>query len=655
MDTARSHYDVIVVGAGPAGIFAALELVRRNGAQVLVVERGPDIGRRGCPARKTGVCAGCEPCDITCGWGGAGAFSDGKLTLTPDVGGWLDRFVGRERLTELIGYVDGIWREYGAPEEVHGGGKKFDKFRREALLHGMTLVESPVRHMGTERSYDILTRMRAELESKVEVLTRSRVDKILAEKPAGESELRATGVVLEDGTRLTADAVIAAPGRDGAAWLMEECKRLHIAMRTNPVDIGVRVEVSAAIMEPLTTALYESKLIYYTPRFDDPVRTFCMNPYGAVSLENYGDVVTVNGHSYADFKTDRTNFALLVSTDFTEPFDDPIAYGKSIARLANLLGEDIIVQRLGDLHQGHRSTMDRIRRGTVQPTLQGATAGDLAFVLPYRHLTDILEMLEAMDKIAPGVNGRDTLLYGVEVKFYSARPELDDGLQTPVKNLYAVGDGAGITRGLIQASAAGVIAARSILGIDGDGAADETAAECGQTAAAGTPPVAQTRRRPRSTCGCGAARSLGAGASSRGDLSGDRSPRAAPRPPARPGSCSTRRSTRCASSLRSRTTAARLGRRRSAPADGEARVQPHHARALDELVGQIDHLRLVRLVRRRGRRAARAGARPRRRAGSPDAPAGRPRRRRAAAAPGRCRGAAPRRSRAEPPGAGGAR
>ena len=404
------------------------------------------------------------------------------------------------------------------PEEVHGGGKKFEKFRKEALLHGMTLVESPVRHMGTERSYDILTRMRAELETRVEVLTRSRVDRILAEKPAGESELRATGVVLEDGTRLTSDAVIAAPGRDGAAWLMEECKRLHIAMRTNPVDIGVRVEVSAAVMEPLTTALYESKLIYYTPRFDDPVRTFCMNPYGAVSLENYGDVVTVNGHSYADFKTDRTNFALLVSTDFTEPFDDPIAYGKSIARLANVLGEDIIVQRLGDLHQGHRSTMDRIRRGTVQPTLQGATAGDLAFVLPYRHLTDILEMLEAMDKIAPGVNGRDTLLYGVEVKFYSARPELDDGLQTPVKNLYAIGDGAGITRGLIQASAAGVIAARSILGIEVDGAAAQE------------PRPAQTRpcrrssrpgRRPAGDPAPGAARH------------GPRGP-AAPPPPAGP-------------------------------------------------------------------------------------------------------------------------
>ena len=463
MDAARTDFDVIIVGAGPAGIFSALELVRRDGLSVALVERGPDISRRTCPARATGVCNSCEPCDITCGWGGAGAFSDGKLTLTTDVGGWLDDFVAKDRLRELVEYVDGIWLEYGATTEVHGGGKKADEIRRQALLHGMTLVAAPVRHMGTERSYDILTRMREELEERIAVRTGVKVERILTEKTAGESELRATGVLLDDGGKLTADAVIVAPGREGASWLVDECKRLRIKLRTNPVDIGVRVETPAAIMEPLTTALYESKLIYYTPSFDDPVRTFCMNPYGEVSLENYGDVVTVNGHSYAAAKTDRTNFALLVSTDFTEPFDDPIAYGKSIARLANLLGEDIIVQRLGDLQQGHRSTAERIRRGTVQPTLKGASPGDLSFVLPYRHLRDILDMLEVMDKLAPGVNGRDTLLYGVEVKFYSARPELDEGLQTPVKNLFAVGDGAGITRGLVQASAAGVIAARSIL------------------------------------------------------------------------------------------------------------------------------------------------------------------------------------------------
>ena len=473
------HYDVIIIGAGPAGIFAALEFARRDGLRVLLVERGPDIDRRSCPARTTGVCAGCSPCGITCGWGGAGAFSDGKLTLSPDVGGWLGEFVPPERLVELIDYVDGVWLEYGATHEVHGGGKKVDDIRREALKHGMTLVDSPVRHMGTERAYEILTAMRRELETRVEVRTGVKAERILTDaagsSPAGDDGpgvRHVTGVLLDDGSEIDAGAVIVAPGREGARWLVEECRRLGIALRTNPVDIGVRVEVPAAIMEPLTSALYESKLVYYAPTFDDPVRTFCMNPHGEVSLENYGDVVTVNGHSYADIKTDRTNFALLVSTDFTEPFDDPLAYGTSIARLANLLGEDIIVQRLGDLQQGHRSTAERIQRGTVEPSLRGATPGDLSFILPYRHLRDILEMLGAMDALAPGVNARDTLLYGVEVKFYSARPELDQTLQTPVRGLFAVGDGAGITRGLVQASAAGIIAARAVLGDSDPGALD---------------------------------------------------------------------------------------------------------------------------------------------------------------------------------------
>ncbi len=462
MDAARDHHDVIVVGAGPAGIFAALELVRHGAVRVLLVEQGPDIARRRCPARTTGICSGCSPCDITCGWGGAGAFSDGKLTLSPEVGGWLDQFVSRARLRELISYVDDIWLQHGAPTEIHGGGPEVEEIRQRAAAWRMTLVASPVRHMGTERSYDILTRLRDELEPSISVRTGARAERILTSETS-TGRRRVTGIALADGNRPSADAVVVAPGREGTGWLVGECRRLGIRVRSNPVDIGARIEVPATVMEPLTTALYESKLVYRTPTFNDPVRTFCMNPYGAVSLENYGDVVTVNGHSYAADKTDRTNFALLVSTQFTEPFNDPIAYGKSIARLANLLGEQIIVQRLGDLHKGRRSTTDRMARGAVQPTLSGATAGDLAFVLPYRHLRGILDMLAAMDHLVPGVNGADTLLYGVEVKFYSARPELDEGLQTPIQNLYAVGDGAGITRGLVQASVAGVIAARSIL------------------------------------------------------------------------------------------------------------------------------------------------------------------------------------------------
>ncbi len=458
MDSTGRHYDCVIAGAGPAGIFAALELVRRNGSSVLLLEQGPDIDKRVCPARVTGVCSNCSPCDVTCGWGGAGTFSDGKLTLSPEVGGWLGEFIGDDALADLVHYVDDIWIDFGAPAEVHGAmSPAVEAIRRQALVHGMTLVASPVRHMGSDRAADILRAMRADLEPRIAVRTRTMVESITVENGV------ATGVACTDGSRFSADAVILAPGRQGASWLVDECRRLGVSVRTNPVDIGVRVEVPAVVMEPLTSVLYESKLIYYAHTFDDPVRTFCMNPHGVVSVENYGDVVTVNGHSYADRKTEYTNFALLVSTDFTQPFDDPITYGKSIARLANLLGEDIIVQRLGDLLAGHRSTADRLRRSTVQPTLTGATPGDLSFVLPYRHLRDILDMLEALDELAPGVNARDTLLYGVEVKFYSARPQLDQGLQTEVENLYAIGDGAGVTRGLVQASASGVLAARSIL------------------------------------------------------------------------------------------------------------------------------------------------------------------------------------------------
>ena len=355
MDTTRSHYDCLIAGAGPAGIFAALELVRRNGSSVLLLEQGPDIDRRTCPARTTGVCANCSPCDVTCGWGGAGAFSDGKLTLSPEVGGWLGEFVPADTLTALVSYVDDVWLEYGAPREVHGAmSPSVEAIRRQALVHGMTLITSPVRHMGSDRAADILRAMRADLEPRVAVRTGTTVESITVRDGV------ATGVTCTDGSSYSADAVVVAPGRQGASWLVDECHRLGIAVRTNPVDIGVRAEVPAVVMEPLTSVLYESKLVSYARTFDDPVRTFCMNPHGVVSVENYGDVVTVNGHSYADRKTEYTNFALLVSTDFTQPFDDPITYGKSIARLANLLGDDIIVQRLGDLLSGHRSTAERL-------------------------------------------------------------------------------------------------------------------------------------------------------------------------------------------------------------------------------------------------------------------------------------------------------
>ncbi|MEW6019300.1 MAG: FAD-dependent protein, partial [Pseudomonadota bacterium] len=402
---------------------------------------------------------GCKPCSITCGWGGAGAFSDGKLTLSPDVGGWLADYVGRHGLEELIAYVDGIYVEYGAPPHIHGTDHdRVEQIAQQAMQVGLKLINAPIRHMGTDRCPQVLQAMRDALEGTVEVATRVTVEKLLIE----DSD-RVRGVLLKDGREIGARAVIVAPGREGSAWLMEEAREHGIPMMNNAVDIGLRVEVPAIVMAPLTDALYESKLVHYSKSFEDEVRTFCMNPNGYVSKEAYGEVITVNGHSYSDRQSGNTNFALLVSTRFTEPFREPLLYGRSIARLANLLGGDILVQRLGDLQIGQRTTPERLERSTVRPTLRKATPGDLSFVLPYRHLRDIMDMLEAMDKLVPGVNSRDTLLYGVEVKFYSARLKLSDELETKVANLYAVGDGAGVTRGLIQASASGVVAARAAI------------------------------------------------------------------------------------------------------------------------------------------------------------------------------------------------
>src|SRR5574340_235338 len=452
-------YDAVIIGAGPAGIFAAIEMVRaRPDLRILLIERGKPIEQRACPARRTS-CVSCPTCAIMTGWGGAGAFSDGKLTLSPDVGGWLGEFTGVAALEQLIEDSDRIWLEFGATTEVHGPDPETAaRLVRQATLAEMRLVPMRIRHIGSDRSPAVLQAMYEYLVSAgVEVRTSTAATRIVSR---GE---RVEGVELADGTLLRSSVVIAAPGRDGADWLAAQAHELGIGLISNAVDIGVRVEVPAPVMEPLTDYLYEAKLIQYSRRFGDQVRTFCMNPYGEVTTESYGDIVTVNGHSYAETRTASTNFAVLVSQSFTHPFQEPITYGTSIARLANLLGEGIIVQRLGDLRAGRRSTAKRIAQSVVEPTMPSATPGDLSFVLPYRHLVDILEFLEAMNTLAPGVAADGTLLYGIEVKFYSSRLELGRDLQTKIAGLYAVGDGAGVTRGLVQSGASGLVAAASAM------------------------------------------------------------------------------------------------------------------------------------------------------------------------------------------------
>lgn len=449
-------YDAIIVGAGPAGIFAALELSKNNDLDVLMIERGKDIGERACPGWEKGNCSRCEPCDLLSGWGGAGAFSDGKLTLSPDVGGWLSEIIGEDELRKIIDYVDRIFLEHGAPKEVYGADESLLKeWQRKASLAEMRLIPNKIRHIGTEKAREILRDMRGELKS-VEVITNKKVSRLIVENGAVK------GVEIEGGERFFAPFVIVAPGRQGAEWLVEECKRLDIPVTANPVDLGVRVEVPAVVMEPLTSTLYEPKLLFYSRKFDDKVRTFCVCPNGEVVREYSNGVTIVNGHSYADRRTENTNFAILISTSFTEPFQDPIGYGKYISALANLLAGGIMMQRLGDLQMGRRSTWARIEKGLVNPTLKDATPGDLSFVLPYRYITDILEMLEAMDKLVPGVASRHTLLYGVEAKFYSSRIQLSPRLETPIKNLFAIGDGAGITRSLVQSAVSGVVAGREV-------------------------------------------------------------------------------------------------------------------------------------------------------------------------------------------------
>jgi uncharacterized FAD-dependent dehydrogenase len=444
-----STYEVVIIGAGPAGLFAALSLENLGVGKVLLVEQGPDLEER----HRDG------PGGLLCGWGGAGAFSDGKLILSPEVGGFLSDLISLDDLNVLIQEVDSIYLALGASPETFGGDPDtLELLKTKARHAGMIFIPTRLRHIGTENCQKLLTCLRERLTGHVEIRTHCRAQRLMVKDGA------VTGVVLDNDEVVGARYVIAAPGRSGAAWIREEARRLAIPSVPSPVDIGVRVECPAPVLAPLTEAAYEAKLIYYSRTFDDKVRTFCMNPYGEVVLEELDGLVTVNGHSYTSRKTENSNFAILVSSTFTEPFDDPISYGQYIARLANLLGQGALVQRLGDLQVGCRTTAARLERCLTRPTLKHATPGDLSFVLPYRILKDILEMLEALDALAPGINNRHTLLYGVEVKFYSHRLKLSPELETPIRNLFIIGDGAGITRGLIQASASGLIATRAIAG-----------------------------------------------------------------------------------------------------------------------------------------------------------------------------------------------
>ncbi|MGE5371447.1 MAG: NAD(P)/FAD-dependent oxidoreductase [Solirubrobacterales bacterium] len=453
----RTQYEVIIVGAGPAGIFCALELVKLGVKDILLLEKGKEVDKRKCPISSHGQCIRCKSCSIMSGWGGAGAFSDGKLTLTTEFGGWLDRYISKDVLRDLIEYVDQIYVSNGAPDRVFGEDSEYlDHLGKQAAKADLKLIPARIRHMGTENNHKVLSNFHSFLKSQITIQANESVTGIMVENGIVQ------GVRTKKG-EYQAPLVVCAPGRDGAEWFVHEARRLKLGLKNNQVDIGVRVEVPAITLEHITQNVWESKIIYTSRQFDDQIRTFCMNPGGEVVLENTNGLITVNGHSFAERKSANTNFALLVSQEFTEPFDEPIVYGRYIAALANMLSGGVIIQRYGDLKKGRRSTPTRIERGTVAPTLTAAVPGDLSLVLPHRYMVDIMECLEALDAIAPGIASDHTLLYGIETKFYSARPDLSEGLESAIPGLYTIGDGAGVTRGLIQASVSGVVAARHLV------------------------------------------------------------------------------------------------------------------------------------------------------------------------------------------------
>ncbi len=451
-------YDIIIIGAGPGGIYSAYELTKEHtDLKIAVFEAGNPLEKRRCPidGEKVTSCIRCKTCAIMSGFGGAGAFSDGKYNITNNFGGTLYEHVGRQTALDLMNYVDHINTSHGAENTklYSTAGTRFKKLCLQNKLH---LLDASIRHLGTDLNYVVLENLYKELKDKVDFYFNTPVSTI---------EVLSEGFrVVYGDTSADCRKCIISVGRSGSKWMESVCRQLSIPTLSNRVDLGVRVELPAVIFSHLTDELYESKIVYRTEKFEDNVRTFCMNPYGIVVNENTNGIITANGHSYEDvnMQTENTNFALLVSKHFSEPFRDSNGYGESIARLSNMLGGGVIVQRFGDLMRGRRSTVRRIEEGLVRPTLK-ATPGDLSLVLPKRILDGIIEMIQALDKIAPGTANDDTLLYGVEVKFYNMEVEIDENLESPYKGLYIIGDGSGVTHSLSHASASGVYVARHIL------------------------------------------------------------------------------------------------------------------------------------------------------------------------------------------------
>ena len=467
----NKNYDVVVVGAGPAGIMACYELyLKQPELKVLLIDKGQDVMNRHCPIKEKQIKScpiiknnepGCLPaCSITAGFGGAGAYSDGKFNITSEFGGWLTDYLSTDEVEDIIQYVDNLYLKHGATKEITDPTTdKVKEIEHRGYAVGLKLLRAKVRHLGTEENLRIMTEMSTKLKEHIDMLFKTAVKEVLVE------DNRAKGVILENGEVINAKKVVLAPGRDGSAWLTKVLKKHGLELYNNQVDIGVRVETSNIVMEEINNNLYEGKFIYNTS-VGTKVRTFCSNPSGHVVIENHSGTMLANGHAYHDPKlgSKNTNFALLVSHTFSEPFNEPNEFAHEVSRLANKLSNgSVMVQRYGDIKRGRRTTEKRLKEGYTVPTLKEAVPGDLGLVLPYNTMKSIIEMIEALDKVTPGIANEHTLLYGVEAKFYSARPKVREGFECEIDDLYVAGDGAGLTRGLAQAGANGIIVARHII------------------------------------------------------------------------------------------------------------------------------------------------------------------------------------------------